>query len=236
MSVLAFIPARAGSKGLPNKNILPFCGRPLLEWTIEQAKRSAGIDLICVSTDSEEYAGIAKSCGIDMPFLRPAEYAHDSSRTVDAVFHALREFERRGKTFELIALLEPTSPLRKPDDIDHAICNFAGQLDAADAMVSIGEIQLENPFIAKTIKNEFLAPLIRTPSGFHQRQQLPTCYFPYGVIYLIKTSVLVQEETFYPARTIPFPIERWQNYEIDDACDFICSEQIFRHHLLQHYS
>ncbi len=228
--ILAIIPARGGSKGLPKKNILELCGKPLIAWTIENALVSRYIDQIVVSTENQEIAEISKQYGAQV-VERPQELARDDSPTIDAIIQVINWFEKRREYFDIIILLEPTSPLRKEKDIDNAIELFSENIDKADSLISVGEVHLENPHITKKIENGYLRPLIEIGKNVHQRQQLPKVFFPYGVIYLALTSALTEYKTFYQERTIPYFIERWQNYEIDDIYDFICIESILRKRL-----
>ncbi|MDD1653163.1 MAG: acylneuraminate cytidylyltransferase family protein [Methanomicrobiales archaeon] len=220
--ILAFIPARGGSKGLARKNVLPLHGKPLIAWTVGQARGSSLIDEIMVSTDDPEIAGIAEQMGVPVPFLRPPELARDDSPVSDAVFHALDWLEGKGRRFDLIVLLEPTSPLRKRHDIDDAIRLFLAHEEEADSLVSVGEIHLENPHIAKNVENGFVKPFLPSGNLKYHRQQLNTVYFPYGVVYMSKVGAFRKTRTFYQERTLAYPIERWQNYEVDDRYDLIC--------------
>lgn len=222
--ILAFIPARGGSKGLPGKNIALLKGRPLAEWTIGQALSCPGFDDVLVSTDDPRIAEVATLAGAQVPFLRPAELAQDSSPVVEAVEHALEFLASRGKTFDVVALLEVTSPLRRPGELQQALQTLVDSWNEIDGVVSLGRIQLESPFLARTVDGGKISNLLQ-PTGY-QRQQLPTTYFPYGVIYAAKTDALVRERTFHVARAAPHFIERWQNYEIDDECDFACVQAI----------
>lgn len=224
--ILACIPARAGSKGLPGKNILPLAGKPLLAWSIDAARRSRYVDRIVVSTDGEEIAEIARSHGADVPFLRPAELATDTATTIDAVLYTVEQLATSGERYDYVALLEPTSPLRKADDIDRAIETLVNDPDS-DALVTLGVVHLEHPRIVKTVADGRVVSYTELP-GVRQRQETDTAYFPYGVLYLAKVSALQRERTFYPERLIPFFIERWQNYEIDDAIDFDIVERLMK--------
>lgn len=225
--ILALIPARSGSKGLPGKNIKDLLGKPLLAWSVEQARACKYIDKVVVSTDDSEIAQIAQSYGAEIPFLRPAEMAKDDSPVLDTVLHILDEYARLGTQFDVVALLEPTSPLRADADLDRALSAFTAQLDKYDAVVSLGEIH-ESPYYAKVVdQSEFVAPLLEG-SNYSRRQQLPKTYFPYGVIYATKVTTLRESRTFYPRRTMPYFIERWQNFEVDDLVDFVCIEAIMR--------
>lgn len=231
--IIAIIPARGGSKGIPKKNIKPLAGKPLIGYTIEQALRSKYFDRVIVSTDDKEIAEVSRKYGAEVPFLRPKEFAKDTSPTSEAILHALDWFEKRGEIFNIIVLLEPTSPLRREDDIDKAIELFLNNFHKADSLTSLGEVHMEHPNIVKKIDNGYVKPFLKTNKKFHQRQQLGKVYFPYGVIYLSKVNNYRAHKTFYQKRTIPYHIERWQNYEIDDIYDFICIEAILKNRLIK---
>lgn len=226
--ILAFIPARGGSKGLPNKNILKVGGVPLIAHTIQAARRSRLVARSIVSTDSTRISAVAKKHGGDIPFLRPAQLAKDTTPIIDAVLHALAWLKERGEEYDALALLEPTSPLRKKDDIDNAIKILIKNWNKADAVVSLGEIALESPFYAKKIQNGFVQPVVKIKGLTNRRQDLPKTYFPYGVVYLCKTKTLLKEKTFYPKRVLPYLIERWQNYEIDDIYGLVSINAIIK--------
>ncbi|MFA6924575.1 MAG: acylneuraminate cytidylyltransferase family protein [Bacteroidales bacterium] len=226
--ILAIIPARGGSKGLPCKNIKPLHGKPLIGWTIEQAIASKFIDRIFVSTEDKKIADVSRNFGISIPFLRPSELAQDESPVSDAIIHCLIFFEKLDEFFDYLLLLEPTSPLRKKEDIDSAIEKLITNQNA-DSLVSVGEVHTEHPMIIKKINDKnFVIPYVDNMPKIYQRQQADKAYFPYGVIYISKTSSYKKNKTFYTEKTIPFYIERWQNYEIDDNIDFICIENILK--------
>ncbi|MBA4408511.1 MAG: acylneuraminate cytidylyltransferase family protein [Odoribacter sp.] len=226
--ILAIIPSRGGSKGLPGKNIKPLCGKPLIGWTIEQTKDCKYIDEIFVTTDSEKIANTAKEFGVIVPFLRPAELANDTSSSMDVVEHVLSHFENRNIFFDYIVLLEPTSPLRKKKDIDTAI-KMAIENENADGIISLGEVHMEHPMIVKKINEKGkITPYIDHVKKISQRQQTDKAYFPYGVIYMIKTDVFKKERAFYTSNVLPYYIERWQNYEVDDIYDFMAIEAILK--------
>lgn len=224
--ILAIIPARGGSKGLPEKNIRILADKPLITWTIEQAKECIFIDEVFVTTDSEKIANAALECGLNVPFLRPSHLAQDSSSSMDVVEHVLCYYESINLYFDYIILLEPTSPLRKRNDLDKAI-QLAINNDNADGIVSLGEVHMEHPMIVKKINdNGYIIPYIDNVKKITQRQQADKAYFPYGVIYMIKTSIFKKERAFYTNNVLPYFIERWQNYEVDDIYDFIAIEAI----------
>lgn len=219
--VLTLIPARKGSKRLPGKNIRNLHGKPLIAWTIEQACRCSLLDSVVVSTDCEEIAEIAKKYGAQVPFLRPQKLAADNSTSFSVVEHALQYFEQQHKIFDVVVLLEPTSPLRKMNDLDRSVQLFLDNYDNYEALVSVGKIEREHPRILKKIDaNNTLLPFSSDLSDAQES------YFPYGVIYLVKVDSLLKTQNFYAGRVLPYQIERWQNFEIDDEVDFACVEKI----------
>jgi len=227
--VLALIPARGGSKGLPGKNIRPMCGKPLIAWSIEKAKASKYLDMVLVTTDCQEIAGIANQYGAHVPFLRPNELATDRSSTYDAVHHALDYLSvEESRTFDYVVLLEPTSPLREDDDIDRMLEQLSLMSAEFDSIISIGEVD-EHPSIVRRVRGNNLEPFCPELQQTMRRQDNEPAYFPYGVAYIAKTEVLLAENTFYTRRCTYFRIKRYQNYEIDDIYGFLCAENVMKH-------
>ncbi|MBI4650897.1 acylneuraminate cytidylyltransferase family protein [Candidatus Desantisbacteria bacterium] len=225
--ILAIIPARGGSKGLPRKNILQLAGKPLIAWTIENAKQSKYIDKIIVSTDDSEIMEISKKYGAEVPFKRPDDLATDKAPSSGVILHAIDFLEKQNDYYDYICLLEPTSPLRKESDLDSAIKKLI-DTNNADSLVSLGEVHLEHPDIIKKIEGDFIKPYLEVKTQITQRQQLNKAYFPYGVAYICKIDVYKETKTFYNTNTAYYEIERWQNYEIDDKWDFYCIEAILK--------
>lgn len=225
---LAIIPARGGSKGLPDKNIRILCGKPLIGWTIEQAKESKYIDEIFISTDSQKIADIAEDFGIRVPELRPSEIATDIAPSSAFVLHTINLYRRIGVEFDYVLLLEPTSPLRKRGDIDHAI-SLLSEDNTCIGVVSLGEVHMEHPLIVKKIIDDKPHPYVLPAETIIQRQMLDKAYFPYGVVYLVNRAYFEKEQKFYSELSLPYYIERWQNYEVDDIYDFLCVESILEY-------
>jgi CMP-N,N'-diacetyllegionaminic acid synthase len=227
--VIAIIPARGGSKGLPGKNIKDLCGKPLIVWTIETALKSKFIDELVVSTENQQIADIALGAGASVPFLRPIELATDTASTFVVVKHALDYYgERYGRTFDLVALVEPTSPLREDDDIDHMLERLYTGWAEFDSIISVGEVR-EHPSIMKRLRGAELEPFCQDLAQTTRRQENVPAYFPYGVAYIAKTVSLLEGQTFYTRRCTYHMIKRYQNYEIDDIYDFLCVESVMRH-------
>ncbi len=225
--ILAVITARNGSKGLPGKNIKVLGGKPLIGWTIEQVKNSQLIDHLVVSTDGREIAEISEQYGVKVPSLRPSCLAADETSSMDVLEYVINDEEKLERKYDYVMLLEPTSPLRKKDDLDNII-RLAVDNPERDGVISVGQIQLEHPIIAKKIsQNGVIVPYISELNMVaYQRQLHDEALFPYGVGYLIKISVFKKEHQIYTSNVLPYFIERWQNYEIDDIYDFKCVETI----------
>ena len=225
-SFLAVIPARGGSKGLPGKNIKNLCGKPLIAWSIDSAQKSEYLDEVMVTTDSQEIADISKRYGANVPFLRPSYLASDVATTFDTVKHVIDFYD---DTFDYIVLLEPTSPLRKEGDIDTMIEKIVDSQNLFDSIVSIGEAH-EHPSIMKKItKTGKIMNYCQSLEMKSRRQDNDTVYFPYGVAYIVKTSVFMKEKTFYTQRCNSYKVDRHQCYEIDDMYDFLIIESILKY-------
>ncbi len=229
--ILAIIPARGGSKGLPGKNIIPLLGKPLIGWSIEQAKASKYIDDVFISTDSKEIANIAQEYGVSVPSLRPAEISTDLSPSSEFILYTLNLLEEQGKKYDYVILLEPTSPLRKDNDIDNAITQLLTTKDV-DGIISLGKVHMEHPSIVKLLDEDgYIKPYVDGGKKILRRQEADNAYFPYGVIYMTSCDNFYKTTSFYTGKVLPFFIERWQNYEIDDIYDFLCIEAILKHNL-----
>ena len=188
-SILAVIPARGGSKGIPGKNIIEVAGRPLIAYTLEAAKNSRFIDYVLVSTDSEEIADAARKYGGEVPFLRPDELASDTAKTIDAVLHCVKEMEKLGKSFDTVILLQPTSPLRTAKDIDGAIELFFK--NGEKSLVSVSELDV-NPVLIRRVEDGRAVPILNESSTV-RRQDFKKYYRVNGAIYINKASELGSE-------------------------------------------
>lgn len=230
--VIAVIPARGGSRGLPGKNIRELCGKPLIAWSIETARASNYIDEVMVTTDSEQIAAVARTYGASVPFLRPAELASDTATSYAAVEHTLNFYSRQlQRDFDYIVLLEPTSPLRDKGDVDQMLEKLASLHDQYDAIVSLGQVH-EHPAIVKRLSGDSVHAFCSELEQNARRQDWEPAYFPYGVAYIVKTATLFDEKTFYPKRTTHKVVKRSQCYEIDDLYDFLAVEDIMKRELV----
>ncbi len=226
--ILAVVTARGGSKGLPRKNILELNGKPLIVYTLEQMNKSEYLDLSYVSTDSREIADVCEKYGVSVPEMRPDKLAQDTTSSVDVLLYTLELLENRGQSFDYIILLEPTSPLRKDDDIDNIIKKAVDNPDF-DGVISVGRVHLEHPSIVKRIHTcGHIVAYSDDIETTYQRQQEDEAFFPYGVGYIMKVEKFKKEKAIYMDKMLPFCIDRWQNYEIDDIYDFKCIEAIIK--------
>ena len=229
-SVLAIIPARGGSKGLPKKNILHLGGRPLLGWPIKAAKHSMYVDRVIVSTDDKKIARIAKEQGAEVPFLRPSELALDTSPTISVLEHAIAFTKREGCSYDYCFLLEPTSPLTESADVDGALEKLDSNRDIADSIVGVSRVEAAHPVFDVVInKKGLIEPYLA--DGFSKagrRQDLEDLYFFEGSLYISDTTVLLKKRSFYYDRTLPYIVPRWKSIEVDDMVDLICVEAIMK--------
>ncbi|KKU77962.1 MAG: Acylneuraminate cytidylyltransferase [Parcubacteria group bacterium GW2011_GWA2_47_64] len=226
MNILAVIPARGGSKGILNKNIRVFGGKPLLSHTIDAAKKSRYVTRTVVSTESMAIASVARKYGAEVPFLRPIELAQDRSKATDAVYHLLTTMEKEsGYMPDYVVLLQPTSPLRTSADIDGALDLLFKR--KAGAIVSV--CRTEQLLFVKDKKGALRLVSDESFLKSGNRQELPDTYKLDGsMVYAIKTSVFLKKKTFIPKGVLAFEIPRWRAVDIDEPQDFIVGELIYR--------
>ncbi len=227
---LVLIPARGGSKGLTGKNMIELCGLPLMGWPIQAAKKSKYVDELIVSTDDKEIAAKAVELGAKIPFIRPSELATDTASTASVVEHVLSFVMSKGTVFEYIILLEPTSPLTESEDIDKALEILESQREIADSIVGVSKVEAAHPMFDVTItKKGLLQPFYSNEfSTVKRRQDISDLYFFEGSLYISDSFVFLQKKTFYHNRTLPYIVQRWKAFEIDEVIDLICVEAIIK--------
>lgn len=217
--VLAIIPARGGSKGVPRKNVRQAGGKPLIAWTIEAARKSGFIDRIVISTDDNEIAEIAGKYGGEVPFLRPSELAQDSTPGIVPVLHMI---ENIGSPYDLVVLLQPTSPLRTTDDIDGAI-DFMVRHNAA-ACATVVEADKSPYWMYSLNSNGHLVPLLE--GDFSCRQDTPAVYALNGAVYVAETAWLIEREGFIDKETLAYVMPKDRSIDIDTEMDLTISNLI----------
>lgn len=224
MRRIAIIPARSGSKGLPDKNILPLNGKPLLAYTIEAAIASHCFDTVMVSTDSETYAQIARDYGAEVPFLRSASNSGDQAGSWDVVSEVLEGYLQYNLTFEVVCLLQPTSPLRDSKAIVKAI-ELMDQKQA-NAIVGVCEVD-HSPLWANTLpKDGSLLGFLRSEVISTPRQSLPTYFRINGAIYLVKTEYLSKSRNLYGDGCFAYVMDKRSSVDIDDEVDFALAQAL----------
>jgi N-acylneuraminate cytidylyltransferase len=191
--LFAVIPARGGSKGLPQKNIRPFVGLPLIAHSILFAKRCPEITRCIVSTDSEEIAEVAKRYGADVPFLRPAALAQDDSTIWGVLRHALETVEQQeGRSYEALVLLDPTSPAREPSDLAEAWRRLCAQ-PQADGVIGVSRPDFNPVWHCVIERDGWMADLDGRAASYEHRQEAPVVYRINGSLYVWRTAFLRRE-------------------------------------------
>lgn len=213
-SVLAVIPARGGSKGLPGKHLLQAGGRPLIAWTIEAAHAAKSIDRTVLSSDDEAIMACARALGCDVPFRRPAELATDAAASIDVVLHAVDALPGHG----VVVLLQPTSPLRGAADIDAACATFAAR--KAPACVSVAPVAQSPYWMYRLGDGATLLPVVAAPEGATRRQDLPEAYALNGAIYVADIAWLRRTRSFVTRETVAHVMPAERSVDIDTAADF----------------
>jgi CMP-N,N'-diacetyllegionaminic acid synthase len=223
---LAVIPARGGSKGLKNKNILPLSGKPLISYTIECAKQSIHVNHTIVSTDSLEIAEISRKNEAEVPFIRPAEFSSDTASSIDVLIHAVKEFEKgTGKRVANVILLQPTSPLRTTAQLNQAIELYLSNKQTP--VVSVCESE-SHPYYLRKISGNSLVPYDDTVNKHLRRQDLETVYQLNGAIYITSRDFLIEHGLIYKDKVIPYVMSKQTSIDIDDKYDFLTAEAILK--------
>ena len=220
LRVLAVIPARGGSKGIPRKNVVDVAGKPLIAWTIAAALRSRYLDRVIVSTDDREIADVSVAHGAEVPFLRPASLATDNSPTIDVLIHAIESLE---ETFDIVVTLQPTSPLRSTDLIDGAIERLVAS-DAASC-VSVKRLKADASWMYTLDADATFVPLLTSAPEVARRQDARPIFVLDGTVYATRRETLTSTRNVRPE-----PSELIENtapaVDIDDATDLLMARAL----------
>jgi CMP-N,N'-diacetyllegionaminic acid synthase len=218
--VLGLIPARGGSKGLPRKNVLPLAGKPLIAWTIEAARASRYLDRTVLSSDDDEIIRVAEEHGCEVPFHRPAHLAADDTPGIEPVLHALEQLEG----FDYVVLLQPTSPLRTPTDIDAAIetC-VSGQ---APSCVSVVKADKPPHWMYRLDEGERLVPVLPEHERVANRQDATSVFVLNGAVYVAKVTVLQKTKRLVTAETVGYVMAPEHSVDIDSRIDLMMAEAV----------
>lgn len=223
---LWIIPARGGSKGIPGKNVKPFCGRPLVSRAADQALALANSgDIVFVSTDDDTIAEAALSCGPVVPFRRPSVLASDTASTYDVIMHALDEFQKRGREFERVVLLQPTSPLRTLEDIENAIKLWSPEVDM---VVSVCEARTNPYYNAFETKDDGTLHISKGDGHYTRRQDAPKVWEYTGAVYVMTVSSLRKGPMSTFKKIIPSPMNVARSVDLDTPVDWMIAEILYR--------
>jgi CMP-N,N'-diacetyllegionaminic acid synthase len=224
--ILCIIPARSGSKGIKNKNIIEVGGHPLLSLTIKDAcelKLHNLVDVVIVSTDCNKIASIAQKYGASVPFLRPKRISGDKAKSTDLILHALDYFKKEGKFFDAVLLMQPTSPLRGLDILAKAIKKF--EKSGADSLISCYKEEYVNDLVMYHKKNDLLQPLNKDHNLGVRRQDHGEVYVRNGSIYIVKTSYLIKTNKIISDKPILIEMSKSDSINIDTVEDFNILEE-----------
>ncbi len=230
MKIVAVIPARAGSKGVSNKNLRELGGKPLIGWSIEAVRACFDIDRVILTTDSQEIANVGRHFGAEAPFIRPAELARDETPTISTVVHAVQWLEENESYFaDFIMCIQPTSPLCATQDIQGAIDLL--KATNAEGVVSV-TLSESHPFWMKQLDldgrvTDFLEP----PRSVHRRQDLPKLYSLNGAIYLAQRDILVDLQTWYTPKTYGYIMPINRSLDINTPWDLYLADLILKDNL-----
>jgi CMP-N-acetylneuraminic acid synthetase len=220
MAVVALVPARSGSKGIPGKNTKPLCGKPLIAYTAEAIQASGIFDCSLLSTDSEHIATTARSFGLDAPFLRPEELARDDTPMLAVVEHALDWLDQQGVATELMALLQPTQPLRRPADIIRAIEIL--RTSNCNSVVSVVPVplHLSPDYVMRIDDKGQLVNFLPEGSLVSRRQDVRSAYVRDGTIYAFRADTVRKYRSLYGPVCLPVIIDAKNSISIDTPADW----------------
>lgn len=221
MKLLAVIPARGGSKGIPRKNLAPVAGKPMLVWTIEHALACHAVAHAFVSTDDEEIADVARRAGAEVPVLRPAELAQDATATEPVLLHAVQTYRQRGFDPDAVMLLQPTSPVRSAGALDRAVEQFARE--QTDSLLSVCESHAF--FWRKSAPPTASYDYVNRPRRQDIRAE-DRWYRENGSIYITRTDVLMRTGNRLGGRIALFEMSEAESYEVDSPTDLLIVDAI----------
>ncbi len=228
MRIVGLVPARGGSKGIPRKNIRLLCGKPLLHYTSDAALACRSLSRVVLSTEDEEVAAVGRLGGLDVPFLRPPELANDSTPMLPVILHAVAWLEAHGDQFDAICLLQPTNPLRRPEDIDGCVDLLVR--DGADAVVTVLPVPAEhNPhWTYLSAGDGFLRLSTGESEPISRRQDLPEAVHREGSVYVTRRNVLVEGLSLYGQRLAGYPMPPERCVNLDAPEDWERAERLVR--------
>jgi CMP-N-acetylneuraminic acid synthetase len=229
LTIVGLIPARAGSKRVPDKNIRPLAGHPVMAYTIAAALESGIFSDVIVSTDSEKYAEIAQYYGAEVPFLRPPEQAGDVSPDIEWLEYTLKKLEEDGRKYDCFSILRPTSPFRLPETIRRAWQAFLAE-DGVDSLRAVERCQ-QHPGKMWVVRGKRMTPLLpmsppEQPWHSSQYQSLPEVYVQNASLEIAWTRVVIEEQTIAGNIVMPFLTEEYEGFDVNNPYDWSLAEHL----------
>ena len=224
--ILIIIPARGGSKGIPRKNIKPLNGRPLIYYAIDTARAITSDENICVSTDDIEIKSVVESYGLKVPFLRPAELSTDTAGTYEVLLHVLNFYEKQGRHYDKVLLLQTTSPFRTAEQVKEAL-QLYGETNA-DMVVSVKECP-SNPYynVFEEDENGFLH-VCKGDGNIFRRQDAPKVYEYNGAIYIMDAEKLKTTHMHKMQKRVKYIMDAQSSFDLDTMQDWVMAEMILK--------
>ncbi len=223
--IICLICARAGSKGLKNKNIKKFNGKPLIEWTFKVANSINEFDEIILSTDSKEIIKIAKRNKIEVPFIRPKNLAEDNSKEINVWKHTLKYLKKKKQFPDILVVLHATSPLRKKRHITEAIKKFIR--DKSDALISIKESENNPYFNMVKLDKKKNARIVNNKKKFFRRQDAPKVYSMSTICFVLRPKFILKNQNIFDGKVTTFLFDKKYSVDIDDKYDFEIAKYLF---------
>lgn len=226
MKILTIIPARGGSKGIPHKNIKPFNGKPLIYYTIDCARDICADEDICVSTDDAEIISVVEQYGLRVPFVRPPELATDTAGTYEVLLHALDFYEKQGKHYDVVLLLQNTSPFRTSDHVKAALKLYSPDVDM---VVSVKECPA-NPYYCVFEENDDgYLHVCKGDGSIFRRQDAPKVYEYNGAIYIMNAEIMKTTHMHRMQKKVKFVMDEQSSFDLDTMWDWQLAETLARH-------
>lgn len=225
MAPLVIIPARGGSKGIPHKNIVDLCGRPLIAYTIDAAKHIAPVSNIILSTDDPEIAAVGKAEGLDVKYMRPPELATDTAGSREVILHAMEWADNNGITYDSVVLLQPTSPLRNADDIKAAMEKYS---PSVDMVVTVKEASSNPYYNCFEVNRKGVLKISKGKGLYTRRQDAPPAYEYNGAVYVINPQSIREMPMGAFPRKIPSLMPAERSVDIDTPIDLIIATTLMQ--------
>lgn len=229
MKILTIIPARGGSKGIPRKNIKPLNGKPLIYYSIDCARAICADEDICVSTDDAEIITVVEEYGLKVPFVRPAELASDTAGTYEVLLHALDYYEKHGRSYDAVLLLQNTSPFRNAEHVKEALKLYCSDIDM---VVSVNKTKTNPYYNCFEEDSEGFLKKTLDSTSFVRRQDAPVTYEYNGAIYVINAEQMKKNSLANFTRRVKYVMDDIHSVDLDNMIDWKFAEFILKEGLL----